>query len=74
MRCRVPAVHAGQHQFRLMHDLNRRFGDHAKFRVSHDDGHFEHAVRIRIQTRHFHVDPHQIEFGEVLVASGGVAL
>ncbi len=61
MGCRVPAIHAVQHARRLSQHQHRTFFDHVELRPGDDHGNLQHAIRIRIQARHFHVDPDEID-------------
>ena len=67
MRRRIPAIHAVQHARRLSKHQHRTFLYYVKLRPCDDHCNLQHAISIRVQTRHFHVDPDQVEIGEARV-------
>ncbi len=68
----IPAVHAGKHRLCLVQHQHGPFGNEFELGVGDHDRDLEHAVGIRIQSGHFHVDPYEIVLAVALAAGRGL--
>ena len=58
----VPVVHLVECFIRLVDREHRAFGDDVQVRIGDDDGDLNDAVVVRVEARHFHVEPDEVEF------------
>lgn len=62
MRVLVPVVHLRERLVALMDREHGPFDRDVEGRIGDDDGDLDDAVGVRVQARHFHVEPDEVQF------------